>query len=75
MNRSVTPSERSSAVPNLKTQEVEGCSVARPSWDRCDGHLKCLHRFLVLRKTVEELMHCAVSGDGDYSIVSVQRDV
>jgi hypothetical protein len=67
--------ERNSAVPNLKTQEIEGCSVARPGWDRCDGYLKCLHRFLVLRKTVDELVHCAVSGDGDNSIVIIQRDV
>lgn len=75
MSRLVTPSERSSAVPNLKTQKVEGCSVARPSWDWCDGYLKCLHWFLMLRKAVEELVHYAVSGDGDNSIVSVQRDV
>jgi hypothetical protein len=53
--------EVSGSQPYSKTQEVDSCGIPRPGWNRCDGYPECLHRFLMLRKTVDELVQYAVS--------------
>lgn len=41
---------------NLDTKEVEGFSIAGPCRDGRNGYPKCPHGFLMLRKTVDELV-------------------
>jgi hypothetical protein len=63
--------EKGAQHPNLNAQKVEGCSIARPCWNRRNGQPKCLHRFPMLREAIDELVDRAISRDSDNSIVII----